>query len=244
VVWFFLKENLLHAANYYHPWPHTFRNDVYYRTHTYQRRAHVLRETGGEGFTLIRVTRDPVKRFVSCFRHACRHDFLHQLVRRKVGTDPAQDGLSLADYHTALSGEQLTLPSVIDIHACAQALPVWDLAFDRVITHNLDETPLNEGLNLIEAELGLPVTRFERFPKFEALRQSHYARDAVYNGAEPLERFRFRAADTDSFPKTQLEALPLLRRMAEELHAADSGRVGRGDTAGRLFQPAAASAAA
>ena len=239
VVWFLLKEGLLPAANYYNGWPHLFRTEVYYRTHTHQRRWQDLRGSGGKGFTLIRVTRDPVKRFVACFRHAARYDFLHELVRRKVGTDPARDGLSLLDYHEALSGEVLTVPSPVDIHACAQAQPIWEAGFDRVITHNLDETPLNDGLNQIEAELGMGITRFEKFPKFKMLRQSHYARNVDFAGDGPVESFRFRPADTDAFPKKQLEALPLVRQMTEDLHAADMGRVGKGDTAGVLFQKAA-----
>lgn len=240
VVWFFLKENLLHAANYYNPWPHVFRTDVYYRSHTYQRRWNTLCESQGKGFTLIRITRDPVKRFVACFRHAARYDFLHTLVRRKVGTDPARDGLSLVDYHKALRGEQLTAPSPVDIHACAQNHPVWNAKFDRVITHNLDETPLNEGLNTIEAELGLGQTRFQNFPKFEALRQSHYAKDVTYTGDIPLEEYRFYPKDTDTFPKRQFETHPLVHEMTAELHVEDIGKVSKGDTAGRLFQDSVA----
>lgn len=235
LVWFFLKENLLYAANYYHPWPHNFRMDYYYRTHSFQRRWREVTESNGEGFTLIRVTRDPVKRFVSCFRHACLYDFLHDLVRRKVGTNPASDGLSVTDFYEALKGEQTSVPSSIDIHACAQSHPIWEANFDRVITHNLDETPLNQGLNEIEAELGFHVTNFEKFPKFDSIRKTHYAKDEPYTGSVPLENFRFISGQAAGFPKHQLENLPIVRKMAEEIHAADFGRVGKGDTSGILF---------
>lgn len=236
VMWFFVHEKMFYAANYYNAWPHTFRSEVYYKAATYRKRQQTFTDVGGVGYTNLRVLRDPTKRFVSCFRHACRHKFLQSFIIDKLGFDPAVEGLSLIDYYNALKDENLRTPSLVNIHACGQWHPVWEVNFDRTITLNIDETPMNQGLNAIEADLGMPITNFDAIPKFNMIREQHYTRDQDYAGTEPLETVRFRMKDTDPFPKKQFESMPLVRQMAEELYAADVGKVASGDTAGRLFQ--------
>lgn len=239
IVWFFLKEGLLGAANYYDEWPHKFRTDVYHNTRIYKARMQRVLKSDGKGFTLVRVTRDPVKRFVSCYRHACRWNLVDTLVHGKVGIKPSEDGLSITDYHAALKNENLLRPSKIDVHSCAQRHPVWQVGFDRIITLNVDETHINPGLNAIEAELGLGLTQFDRHPKFDSLRQAHYATDVHYDGSVPLEQHRIHRKQTSQFPKRQLESSEQVHRMAQQLHGVDFGLVGSGDTSGVLFQPGA-----
>ncbi len=120
MIWFFLKEGLLPAANYYHSWPHKFRVDVYNHSHTYKRLAARLLASKGEGHTLLRVVRDPRKRLVSIFRHVCRHASLRRAVDRKLGLDTERDGLSLREFDAFLSDEQLSVPSRLNMHVCAQ----------------------------------------------------------------------------------------------------------------------------
>lgn len=239
IVWFLLKEGLLGAANYYDGWPHAFRTDVYYNTRVYRARAQKLIKAQGQGFTLIRVTRDPVKRFVSCFRHACRWNLVDHLVHAKRGIKPARDGMSITDFHGGLRNENLKLPSRVDVHVCAQTHPVWKVGFDRIITLNVDETHLNPGLHAIEAELGLGHTHFDRHPKFDALRAGHYATDTPHTGPGPVEELRIRRKETGLFPKKQLESSALVHEMATELHGIDIGHVGSGDSKAVLFQPGA-----
>jgi hypothetical protein len=237
-VWFFLKEGLLRAANYYSDWPHDFRARVYYQTVTYLAEAQALIGSGGAGYTLVKITRDPAKRMVSIFRHAARHTFLREALDQKLRRDTAATGLSLVDLRKFMTGQNLTVPSEANFHLCAQHHPAWDMAFDRTITLNMDETDLNGGLNMIEAELELGVTNFPAFPKFENLRQQHYAQDAAYTGEGPVEEHRFTPAQTGSFPKKALEQAAFLTDMARDLHAVDYAGVGSGDTAGRLVFPA------
>ncbi len=236
VLWFYRHEGLLEAARYYSEWPHNFRNDVYYKSATYKRRRRAAVEAQGKGYTLIRVTRDPTKRFVSCFRHACRWPLVDPLVKRKVGHKPAEEGLSLNDYFTALKGEHLLTPAPIDVHSRAQTHPVWKVPFDRVITLNVDETHVNPGLNAIEDELDLPHTDFDTYPQFAALRAHHYATDTPYDGPEPLENLRIARKGSELFPKKQLEALPVTKAMAQKLHGVDFRQVSSGDSAKVLFQ--------
>lgn len=235
-LWFYRHEGLMEAASYFDDWPHHFRTDVYYRSTTYLRRRRAVVEAQAKGYTLIRVTRDPTKRFVSCFRHACRFPTIYESLRRKLGHDPATQGLSLNDYYTLLFGENLQAPSSIDIHLRAQTHPVWMQHFDRVITLNIDETHMNPGLNAIEDALGLEQTQFKDYPQFDSLRATHYAIDRPYDGVEAIENLRFSRESTKHFPKQQLEVLPLSHKMAQELHGVDFGQVHSGDTDNVLFQ--------
>lgn len=177
---------------------------------------------------------------MSCFRHACRWNLVDDLVQTKTGINPEKDGLSISDFYTGLRNENLKLPSWIDVHACAQTHPVWDVEFDRIITLNVDDTHINPGLNAIESEMGMGHTHFDRHPIFDALRESHYATDIVHTGSGPVEELRIRRRETGRFPKTQLETSVRVHEMVAELHGIDMGRVGSDDTQGMLFKPGAA----
>jgi hypothetical protein len=239
VLWTFLHEGLFHACNYYHGWPHHFRLDVYYRSAGFQAALQKVLASEGTGQTLLKVTRDPKHRLVSIFRHVCRFPFLHQPVKDILGIDMRATGLSLADFDAVLGGLKLVIPTDVNPHVRAQRHPVWEMPFDRVITLNMDEIPLNDSLNAVERALGLTETNFARYAKFQNLRENHYAKETVYDGAAPIERYRFRPEETDAFPKRQIQASPLLERMARQHYAVDYGLVDSGDTAGELFRPEA-----
>jgi hypothetical protein len=183
------------------------------------------------------VTRDPRKRLVSIFRHACRRPFLRKY-RDLMGFDPAVEGLSLADLDALLGQLTLTCPATADPHLRVQSNPLWEFGYDRVITLNMDERSLDAGLNAIEAALRLPVTDFAARPAFARLRRAHYAEDGVWDDPGDLATFRFRPDEFRAFPKSQIMALPLLEAMARRHYAVDYGRVGSADSAGALFQEA------
>jgi hypothetical protein len=243
VLWFFLKEGLLPAARHYHPWPHKYRAEVYYRSQTHKRLAAGIRAGKGRGHTLLKVVRDPHKRLVSVFRHVCRHQNLRGAVDRKLGIDTERDGLSLREFDAFLSNEKLVVPSRMNMHVCAQHQPVWTLPFDRVVTINVDETDLNGALNAFEASVGLEQTDFSNIPALATLEKRH-ARESPYAGAEAIEDHRFRAADIVHFPKREFEETPLVRAMAARHYAADFGATASGDTSGRIRFAARAATAA
>lgn len=236
-LWFFHKEGLFQALVYYHEWPHNFRAQVYYHAQTYLKQAQALRDSGGTGYTLLRITRDPTRRMVSIFRHVCRHSFLREALDAHFRRPTAATGVSMVELHDYLRGRPLMVPSEVNFHLCAQYHPVWEMEFDRVITLNIDSHALNEGLNAVEEEFDLPVTRFERIKRFDKLRRDHYAREIDYEGTEPIERVRFTPAMTREFPKKALEASAYARAMAEELHGVDLPHVSTGDTARRIVFP-------
>ena len=240
-LWAFLHQGLFEAANRHDPWPHKFRVHVYHRGAAFRRPLQALLRDGGAGRTLLRVTRDPRKRLVSIFRHACRFPFLAPQVRAVLGFSMREQGLSLADLDAVLGRLKLTHPTDANMHLRVQAHPLWQMDFDRVVTLNMDETPLDPGLNAFECDRGLPVTDFAALPAFAALRESHYAAEGDWPDDRPIETHRFRPEETATFPKRALMASPLLADMARRHYRADyAAGVASGDSAGRLFQPASA----
>jgi hypothetical protein len=238
VFWAFVHEGCLPQAAAESHLPHKYRIDTYQKEQRYRLRLGRLRRGAAPGHTLVKITRDPKCRLVSIFRHACRRSFLHELVRTTLGFDPATEGFALADLDALLGQLKLTYPTRADPHLRVQESPLWTLPFDRVITLNMDEIPLNDGLNAVERVLGLPQTDFTRLAAFRRLRKAHYARERAFDASVPLETYRFRPHETKAFPKRELMASPLLERMARRHYAADYAGVGSGDTAGELFQPA------
>jgi hypothetical protein len=234
VLWTFLHEGLLAEANAYHAWPHEYRMHVYYKTPQYREAVRDALAGNGRGYTLLKVTRDPVNRLVSMFRHACRYPFLEDAFARR-GVDIRADGISLEDFAAVLGDLDLVVPSTTDPHVCAQYHPVWDMDFDRVITLNVDRCDLDTALNDVEAAFGLPRTRFADHPAFAALGKSHYAVPARMAFDGPIEKHRFPFGRVRRFPTAQLAASPLLRRLVETHYAVDLGSTDLADSRGTLF---------
>jgi hypothetical protein len=243
VLWAFLHEGFFTQASGPKELPHRFRIHVYQKRPRFKARIRRLRREGGAGQTLVRVTRDPKKRLVSIFRHACRFPFLAPVVRTRLGFDPEVEGLSLADLDAVLGSLDLRSATAADPHVRGQWTPLWELDFDRVITLNMDEVPLNPSLNEVERSLGLPATPFTRMRAFKALREIHYARPRSFAKDVPIETYRFRREESKRFPKEEILASPLLEEMARRHYGHDYAHVASGDSAGLLFQPPAEAAA-
>ncbi|WP_417606173.1 hypothetical protein [Primorskyibacter flagellatus] len=238
VTWFFLKERLLAAANYYHPWPHNFRTKVYYDSAQFRRRRNALLANGQQDWTLIKVTRDPVKRLVAILRHAVRFPIADEIALQR-GINIKRDGLSLREFGEVLKTVDLTRAArQVDTHLCSQIHPIWDMPFGRTITLNLDEVSLNDGLNDIERSLGLEVTNFSAHPKFDEIRESHYVNnDQDLDTEQNPEDVKFRRNQVERrFPKTVLQKLPYTSELAHHLYPDDFSQVVTNDTKGELFR--------
>lgn len=240
VAWFFRHQGLLDAANAHSHWPHAYRIAVYNPSEARREAARAVWRARGEGYTLLRVTRDPTPRLVSIFRHALRHPMLREPVLRAVGRDLASGGFSLRDLDRYLGTQDLGARGVADPHFRVQSHPCWTMRWDRVITLNIDTHPLDSGLAAVEAELGLDRPAAGRSKKLDRLaRPWRYASDSPYEGTGPIEAHRFDPDRLQPFPKAALLASPLLEGMARRHYAADWDRVATADSAGRLFAAAA-----
>lgn len=236
VIWFFHQIGVLDAALARHAFPHIYRNAVYHRGPVYRARCEDLRRSGGKGFTLLRVVRDPDKRLVSSFRHAVNYPLLDALAQEKLGVNLRKAGLSLRNLARILEGEEIGGQGRIDNHFRPQRHPVWAMDFDRVITLNMDRTSLNDGLNAVEASLDLPRTDFARLDGALSHDTRRYAKEAPYQGSAPLDKFRFRKNRDGSFPKAEFLALPLLQQLAHKHYGGDYAEVATADSAGPLFR--------
>lgn len=237
VLWAFLQNGHFGKATAYSRWPHDYRERIYRADRAFAEPLQRLLDSRGAGQTLVKVTRDPKKRLVSIFRHACRFPILYAEVHRTLGFDVREKGLSLVDLDRVLRRIRLTPPTDANPHVRVQASPVWEMGFDRVITLNIDEVPLDASLNAIERALGLAVTDFDALPAFAHLRETHYAREGAFTADRPIENYRFRPDETAAFPKRQLTASALLENMARRLYHADYAATGTADTRGELFRP-------
>ena len=247
VLWAFIHEGLFQAANAYDAWPHKFRAQVYFRDDAFQAPWRDLLRSGGAGHTLLKVTtagseeppgldlpaRLPVSPSWSGTSRRC-----------SVSTY-ASRGLSLTDLDAVLNRLKLVAPTTVDPHVCAQYTPLWDLAFDRVITLDLDEeSRLNAGLNAVEGALGLPATELQTSPAFRNLRETHYARESTFDRNRPIETYRFRPRETHAFPKRAADRLAAARKhgAVTALRRRLRPRHGTGDVRRRAVRPAAGAA--
>jgi hypothetical protein len=149
LVWFFHHLGHAKAVRDYHPSPHQYRTQVYYRSKLYQR-AYRMNFSRAR---VIRVIRDPYERAASGFRHLLRHS--HAPFGRKMGmTHIGQQGLSFSEYIDFL--ETLDLRSC-DPHFGVQRHPLEDVLPPHYLI-NVSTEDLYQRLNEIEGELGLEHT--------------------------------------------------------------------------------------
>lgn len=225
LVWFLLQENLLHAANQFHWGPHRFRARVYEQSQARAGRVRQLLSDGPEGWTLIKVTRDPLKRMIASFRHTVQYSLIDEIVAKRLGIDVKREGLSLRDYTTALSGLPLKFNGDVDMHVCKQEQPIWHQPFGKIITINMDECDLNAALNAAARETGLKEIDFDQVEKFKWLRREHYAEDVDFNQADVVD-FRFKRGEwKGKFPKTSLQRAPEAAQFARILYNSDFDQV-------------------
>lgn len=216
-LWFYLQEGLLRAATFYHPFPHRYRNQVYYQSMGFQRRKAEFLADDLTDWTLIKVVRDPVKRMVASFRHAVQNPLMDDL----LAPDPMAQGVSLMDYGNALFGLDLTYGKGVDMHVCRQQHPIWDAPFGRVITINADTGNLNADLNSAARKTGLRQVEFDRVNDFKRIRRTHYAEDVPMECPD-LFNFRFRRGEwSGQFPKSALLALPDTTALGNTLYGDD-----------------------
>ena len=218
VLWTFLHEGLLAEAVAYNPWPHEYRMHVYYRLERYRRLSRAVSATGGRGHTLLKITRDPHKRLVSMFRHACRFPFMAATFRERLGIDlETMEHLAARLRHRARRAAA-DAPDQRRIRTSgSKYYPGWDWDFYWVITVNIDQTDLDAALNAVEAEFGLPVTDFAAEDAFARLRKQHYAVPARLDPDGAIEDYRFRPGAVRRFPTAQLLQLLLGRRTRRAL---------------------------
>jgi hypothetical protein len=210
----------MQRARAYHPWPHRYRIDIYYRSAGYRDAV------SGDltGFKLLRVARDPFDRAVSSFRHALRfgvadRDFAALMDRKDV----AEAGVSFRDFLDLL--ERLNLRTCNE-HFRLQRHPVEDaLPVSHFI--NVSREDLFARLNQVESDIGLPVTDFDELKWMHRLQanRSRSERDVFTIDAYALPFTRVQARD-GPWPSYDALLTPAARERIARLYAADIAAYG------------------
>jgi hypothetical protein len=199
VAWYFKMNNLLHAANFYHDWPHKYREEVLYQSDVYQR---WLSKADAATIRWVQFGRDPVRRTLSSYRHNLRYGYADPLIGGSIGRRVDRDtGYSLNEFLRYL--EKQDLFGKCDIHIKAQVHPLTKDA--RII--NIDNTNMYESMNQIEDEIGIPKTDFAQHPKFRSIDDTHNARTLTSGYIDPEQRFS-RAEAGGAWPIT-VETVPV-----------------------------------
>lgn len=171
VSWYLKLTGLLHAAEFYHTWPHRFREDVLYNSAIYQRWVTLLPDPST--YDWYQFHRDPVKRALSAYRHNVLHPYAHHHLSREIGREvTTQSGFSLNEFLKYLTS--MNVYGNTDIHIKSQVHPFSQ--FGTMI--NLDKVDMFEAMHAIEKKHDLQPTEFDRYPVFSRIDSIHNATSA------------------------------------------------------------------
>lgn len=213
LVWFFHHLGHAKAVRDYHPSPHQYRTQVYYRSKLYQRAYRMKFER----MRVIRIVRDPYERAVSGFRHLLRHS--HTRFGRKMGMSHiAANGLSFSEYLDFL--ERLNLRTC-DAHFAVQRHPVEDALPVRFLI-NVSTEDLYQRLNEIETELGLEKTDLRGSDWINIIDRRNRPKDKPVTSADLFtQRLSQAQADKGPWPAYDDLLVPAARERLARLYAID-----------------------
>jgi hypothetical protein len=213
LVWFFHHLGHAKAVRDYHPSPHQYRTQVYYRSKLYHRAYRIKPER----FKVIRVVRDPYERAASGFRHLLRHS--HTRFGRKMGMSHiTANGLSFSEYLDFLEGLDLR---TCDAHFAIQRHPVEDVLPVRFLI-NVSTEDLYQRLNDVEAALGLEQTNLRGSDWIHAIDRRNRPKTHSAPRADVFTQRLFPAqADQGPWPAYEDLLTPAVRARLAKLYAVD-----------------------
>ena len=220
VIWFLHHLGHAERARQYSEWPHHYRAQVYYQSSLF-RDACNLDLTN---FRVVRVVRDPFDRAASSFRHAQRSGVADDAFAKLLGlSDAAHKGVSFCDFLDLLDRLDLTN---CDEHLRLQHHPVEGrLQLTHLINISIED--LFERLNMVEADLGLPITDFTALDWLTDLdrrrRRFNGAIDVADAYTMPLTR---RQAQRGPWPNYHALLTQAARERISRLYAADISAYG------------------
>jgi hypothetical protein len=219
-MWHLKTLGLLDAAFAHHPWPHKFRRHYYLRRES-KRASETLMTQGTASYTLLHVTRDPVARFTSIFRHVLRHGVLQDLVSDALGKNIRETGLSASELLQVIAHQHEN--ATPDIHFAMQSHPITQKRFGRRVILNIDTHDMLDGLNQFAKTTDLPVVDFTAIPEFAKIAQSHHGKNADLTVSEDLFHTPFKVGTFKEFPKGALLQSRKLKEAVTEVFAKDIG---------------------
>lgn len=200
-MWHLKTLDLLDAAFDHNPWPHKFRRHYYLRPES-QRATQNLIVQGTSSYTLLHITRDPVARFISIFRHVLRHSVLQDLVNETLDKNIRETGLTASELLEAIASYNKS--GNPNIHFAMQSHPMTQNHFGRRVVLNIDTHDLLDGLNQFAQTTNLPQVDFTAIPEFAKIAQSHHGENADIAVTDDLFHTPFQVGTFKEFPKDAL----------------------------------------
>src|SRR5688572_27830886 len=124
VVWLLNHLGHARAAADFHPWPHRYRSEVYYKSQLY--REALTQDLSG--FSVLRVIRDPFERAASSYRHALNSGYADKEMARLLGrSHMGARGYSFAEFIDLLEHSDMRTCNIhhrIQRHPVENVLPV------------------------------------------------------------------------------------------------------------------------
>jgi hypothetical protein len=212
VAWHFKMAGLLHAARFYHEWPHEFREKFLYESVTYRR---WVESVNVDEYLWVQFVRDPVKRAISSYRHCLLYGYADELISKALERPVSnKTGYSLIDFLTYLSSSDLNGPC--DIHVKYQCHPLSE----RAVVINIDTEDMFAAMNRIESRLNLHQTEFAKHPVFKRIDDVHNARPSVNGVFDP--QIALTAKDTrNNWPITDANLPREIREWIESVYRKD-----------------------
>ena len=183
VLWYFKLIGLLDAAMFFHPFAHKYRINVLYSSRQY---LEWMRTSDWRRFSWYQFCRDPVSRALSSYRHNLAYGYADKTISRLLGKEvSALQGYSLVEFLHYV--EKLNLDKC-DHHLRLQRNQISDFVDVKII--NIDESDMFEQMNVIERQIGLPVTDFASHEAFrkDDLRRAKIAIKRNYSASDVLSK--------------------------------------------------------
>jgi hypothetical protein len=218
LLWFLAQCDLLRAAAYYSYWPHNFREQVLYRSETYQS---WLADCDPAELRWVRVIRDPFKRAVSSYRHILLTTYEDSQIGAHLGRPvTSASGYSFREFLSYIKTKNL---ASCDVHYCQQYSSIEKYVSPIVI--NIDRVDIVCALYELGNIFNLPrLSRYEvRFLRDEAMRVAKL-HNAPRNGrgAVDASNQRFSAEmGLDAWPDYLEFATDETREAVSSLYATD-----------------------
>lgn len=222
LIWHLQRVGLLSEAQNHHPWLHRYREEIYYRTPQYKNALKCLEREGSEGWTYVKVARDPVSRCVSSYRHALMHGYEDRLMGRELGREiDHRQGFSYATFLDYL--ERIDLRRC-NIHHRMQKHSLDTVPFSRIYLVRIDEQDLEAALGHIDAVQGVAGEHasVERNAAIHRAARRHAPDSPGQASDGDLWRKPLCRADTKTgWPKAGLEACGAAAERARHIYRRD-----------------------
>ncbi|MEX2500368.1 MAG: sulfotransferase family 2 domain-containing protein [Wenzhouxiangellaceae bacterium] len=221
LIWHLDRLGLLAEANAHSAWPHNYRIRFYHNSSQYREALERLESEGPEGWTCIKIVRDPARRCISSYRHALHNGYEDQLMAHYLGRQIRHaDGFSYADFLEYL--EMIDLEHC-NIHHRLQRHPLDAVPFGRKRLIHIDQQDLAAALEQIDRAQGIGTNT--PGPERELAITQAARRHAPETGFEPADpelwKMPLTRTDGDAWPKSELQTCSEATEWARRIYDRD-----------------------